>query len=118
MNSKNTWFSNKYPENKANINDIYYEIQQAYVKLVDAKERIPSTKLTVKEAKESYELSQGRYRVGVCDAIELRDAQIQYANSKLAYISALYEYNSAKALLEKAIGQTIKPSEASEKIEI
>ena len=103
---------------KANINDIYYEIQQAYVKLVDAKERIPSTKLTVKEAKESYELSQGRYRVGVCDAIELRDAQIQYANSKLAYISALYEYNSAKALLEKAIGQTIKPSEASEKIEI
>ena len=56
--------------------------------------------------------------MGVCDAIELRDAQIQYANSKLAYISALYEYNSAKALLEKAIGQTIKPSEASEKIEI
>ena len=79
---------------------------------------IPSTKLTVKEAKESYELSQGRYRVGVCDAIELRDAQVQYANAKLAYISNLYEYNSAKARLERAIGQTIKPVENVERIEI
>lgn len=104
---------------KSNVNDIYYEIQQAYVSLVDAKERIPSTKLTVKEAKESYELSQGRYRVGVCDAIELRDAQVQYANAKLAYINTLYAYNSAKARLEKAIGQTIKPAdENSESIEI
>lgn len=103
---------------KSNVNDIYYEIQQAYVRLVDARERIPATKLTVQQAKESYELSQGRYRVGVCDAIELRDAQIQYANAKLAYISNLYNYNSAKALLEKAIGQTLKPLEAPEKIEI
>ena len=85
---------------------------------MDAKERIPSTKLTVKEAKESYELSQGRYRVGVCDAIELRDAQVQFANAKLAYISNLYEYNSAKARLERAIGQTIKPLENVEKVEI
>lgn len=103
---------------KSNVNDIYYEIQQAYVRLVDARERIPATKLTVQQAKESYELSQGRYRVGVCDAIELRDAQIQYANAKLAYINNLYNYNSAKALLEKAIGQTLKPLEAPEKIEI
>ncbi len=103
---------------KSNVNDIYYEIQQAYVSLMDAKERIPSTKLTVKEAKESYELSQGRYRVGVCDAIELRDAQVQYANAKLAYISNLYEYNSAKARLERAIGQSLKPAENPEKIEI
>ncbi len=103
---------------KSNVNDIYYEIQQAYVSLMDAKERIPSTKLTVKEAKESYELSQGRYRVGVCDAIELRDAQVQFANAKLAYISNLYEYNSAKARLERAIGQTIKPLENVEKVEI
>ncbi len=103
---------------KSTVNDIYYEIQQSYVRLVDAKERIPSTKLTVKEAKESYDLSKGRYRVGVCDAIELRDAQIQYANAKLAYISALYTYNSAKAQLEKAIGQTIKPLETPEKVEI
>lgn len=103
---------------KSTVNDIYYEIQQSYVKLTDAKERIPSAKLTVKEAKESYDLSKGRYRVGVCDAIELRDAQVQYANAKLAYISALYAYNSAKAQLERAIGQTIKPAEISEKVEI
>ncbi len=103
---------------KSNVNDIYYEIQQSYVRLVDAKERIPSTKLTVKEAKESYDLSKGRYRVGVCDAIELRDAQVQYANAKLAYISALYAYNSAKAQLERAIGQTIKPLETPERVEI
>ena len=117
VQAKSLYEQEKY-NTKSTVNDIYYEIQQSYVRLVDAKERIPSTKLTVKEAKESYDLSKGRYRVGVCDAIELRDAQIQYANAKLAYISALYTYNSAKAQLERAIGQTIKPLEIQEKVEI
>lgn len=105
-------------DTRANVNDIYFEIQQAYAKLADAKERIPAAKLFVKEAKESYELSKGRYRVGVCDAIELRDAQVQFANAKLAYINTLYDYNSAKARLEKAIGKSIAPSGENEKVEI
>ena len=62
----------------------------------------------MKMAKENYELASGRYKVGESDAIELKDAQIQYQNSRLAYYNTLYEYNREKANLEKAVGQTLK----------
>ena len=103
---------------KGIVNDIYYEIQTAYVSLNDARQRISASKVAVQEARESYELSQGRYKAGVCDAIELKEAQLTYDSAKLAYINNIYFYNSAKASLEKAIGQTIKDSDIQESIEI
>ncbi len=100
------------------INDIYYEIQTSYVMLTDARQRMNATKAALKEAKESFELSQGRYKAGVCDAIELKEAQITYENAKLAYISNIYTYNSAKASLEKAIGQSLPAVDLEESVEI
>ncbi|MCD8025052.1 MAG: TolC family protein [Candidatus Gastranaerophilales bacterium] len=102
----------------SSVNDIYYEIQTAYVQLNDARERIVASKIAVQEARESYEQSQGRYKAGVCDAIELKESQITYENAKLAYISNIYTYNSAKASLEKAIGQSVKVSDVQENVEI
>lgn len=103
---------------KATVNNIYYEIQTTFVQLTDARQRIAASKVTVQQARESYELSQGRYKAGVCDAIELKEAQITYENAKLAYVSNVYAYNSAKASLEKAIGQSLKPTEIQENVEI
>ena len=103
---------------KASINDIYYEIQTAYVKLTDARQRIAASKVAVQQARESYELSQGRYKTGVGDAVELKESQVTYENAKLAYISNIYTYNSAKASLEKAIGQSLKPADVQENVEI
>lgn len=105
-------------DTKNSVNNIYYEIQSAFVRVTDTSQRIVASKLAVQEARESYELSQGRYKAGVCDAIELKEAQISYENAKLAYISNVYEYNSAKATLERAIGQSLKPSEIQENVEI
>ncbi len=103
---------------KSSVNDIYYEIQTAYVSLNDARQRIASSKVAVQSARESYELSQGRYKAGVCDAIELKEAQVTYEDAKLAYISNIYLYNGAKAALEKAIGKTLAESEIQENVEI
>ena len=90
------------------VNDIYYEIQTTWAKLLDARDRVPVAELSMQMAKENYELASGRYKVGESDAIELKDAQIQYQNSRLAYYNTLYEYNREKANLEKAVGQTLK----------
>ncbi len=105
-------------DTKTKVNDIYFEIQNAFVKLNDARERIVSSKVAVQQARESYELSQGRYKAGVCDAIELKEAQVLYEDAKLAYVSNIYAYNSAKASLEKAIGQSIKTTAPQENVEI
>lgn len=103
-------------ESKAQINDIYYEIQSVYTRLKDAKARIPVAKTAMEKAQENYELTSGRYKVGYGDAIELKDAQVALFDAKLSYFQTIYEYNSARANLEKSIGQTLK-SESSEVID-
>jgi len=88
-------------------NQIYLEIQNAYLALDEKRNQIPVADLGVKQAKENYELSYGRYRVGEGNPIELRDAQTSYQQAQLQYYNSLYQYNSAKAALEKAIGKNI-----------
>ena len=88
-------------------NAIYLEIQNAFLLLTEKKNQIPVALLQVKQAKENYELSYGRYRVGEASPTELKDSQILYQQAQLSYYNALYQYNSAKAALEKAIGKNI-----------
>ena len=92
-------------------NNIYYEVQNAYYSLVEKKNQIPVAYLGMKQAKENYDLSFGRYNVGVGNPIELKEAQVQYQNAQLTYYRTLYEYNSAKATLEKAIGKNLANGE-------
>ena len=88
-------------------NNIYLEIQNAFYNLVEKKNKIPVSTLQVKQAKENYELSFGRYSVGVGNPVELQEAQVQYLTAKMQYNTTLYEYNTARADLEKAIGKNI-----------
>ena len=88
-------------------NDIYLEIQNAFYTLLEKKKQIPVSTLQVKQAKENYDLSFGRYKVGVGNPVELKEAQVQYANARVQYYNTLYEYNTARAELEKAIGKNI-----------
>ena len=88
-------------------NNIYLEVQNAYYTLDEKKNKIPVAYLGMKQAKENYELSSGRYKVGVGDPVELKDAQVEYENAQLKYYQTMYEHNSAKANLEKSIGKNI-----------
>ncbi len=88
-------------------NSIYLEIQQAYYTLDEKKNQLPVAFLNVKKAKENYELSYGRYKVGVGNPTELTDAQVAYQKAQLSYYNTLYQYNTAKANLEKAIGKNL-----------
>ena len=94
-------------------NTIYLEIQNAYLTLEEKKKQMPVAMLGVKQAKENYELSYGRYRVGEADPTELKDAQINYQQAQLNYYNALYQYNSAKASLEKSIGKNLNADNSS-----
>ncbi len=95
-------------------NNIYLEVQNAYYIFDEKKNKIPVAYLGMKQAKENYNLSSGRYKVGVGDPIELKDAQVDYENAQLTYYKILYEYNSARSNLEKSIGRNL----CSEEVEI
>lgn len=104
-------------ETKAQLNDIYFDIQNVYTRLKDAKARIPVASAAMDKANENYELTSGRYKVGYGNVIELKDAQTALSNAKLTFYQTIYEYNSARAGLERAIGQTIKSDEIKTIIE-
>lgn len=83
---------------------VFLEVQQAYLNLKDAEERIPTAELTVKQAEENLEIANGRYAAGVGNPIEVTDAEVSLTTAKTAYIQALYDYKVARASLEKAMG--------------
>jgi outer membrane protein TolC len=83
---------------------IVLDVQQAYLNLKDAEERIPTSELTVKQAEENLEIANGRYAAGVGNPIEVTDAEVSLSNAKTAYIQSLYDYKATRASLEKAVG--------------
>ena len=84
--------------------NIFFEVQQAYLSLKEAGERVPAAGLVVKQAEENLELANGRYATGVGSPIEVTDAQVGLSNAKKSYTQALYDYKIAHASLEKAMG--------------
>jgi outer membrane protein len=102
-------------ESKSNLNvlrsneeslkqTIFLDVQQAYLNLKDAEEKIPTAELTVQQAQENFEIANGRYAAGVGNPIEVTDAEVLLANAKLSYIQALYNYKVSQASLDKAMG--------------
>jgi outer membrane protein TolC len=83
---------------------ILLEVQQAYLNLQEASERIFTAEMTVRQAEENLELANGRYAAGVGNPIEVTDAEVSLINSKTTYIQALYDYRIAQASIEKAAG--------------
>lgn len=87
--------------------NIYYEVNQAYLNLIAAQESISVAKLSMDQAKEQYDQASGRYKVGLGDAIELKDAETTYRNSQLDYYNTLLNYHVSAANLEKLMGSPL-----------
>ncbi len=84
--------------------DIYSQVQQGYVNLHDAIERIKASELAVRQAEENVDLANGRYKEGVGSPLEVTDAIVAQSNAELAYTAALRDCKNAQAAIEKAIG--------------
>ena len=83
--------------------DIYFEVQNAYINMVELEKQIPLLSVKVRQTLENYELAEGRYYVGLGDYIQLQDAKVNYNNAQRSYIETVYKYNVAKANLESVI---------------
>ena len=84
---------------------VLLDVKTCYFNLEEAKTRIPVAELSQKQAQENYDLAIGRYKVGVGNYIEVKDAEITLSNAKLSYISAVFDYNLAIADLQRAMGK-------------
>lgn len=83
--------------------NIYFEVQNAYINMIQLEKEIPLMAVKVKQTRENFELADGRYQVGLGDYIELQDAKQNYNTAQNSYVQAVYNYGVARANLEKLI---------------
>ncbi|MDD5759842.1 MAG: TolC family protein [Desulfobulbaceae bacterium] len=83
---------------------IYKDVQQGYLNLQNAAERISNTQLAIQQAEENSALASGRYEAGVGAPIEVTDADTLLVNAKTTHIQALYDYRITQTIIEQTIG--------------
>lgn len=85
--------------------DINKQVEQSYLNVQAAAEKIRAREKGQEAAKENWDLAQGRYKAGVGSIIEVTDAQVKFFNAELSYIRSVYDLEVAEAQLEKSVGK-------------
>ncbi len=93
---------------KQTKDSIQLEVRQAYLNMVEAEKRISTSKVTVAQAEEDFKISQVRYSAGVGTNTDVIDAQVSLTQAKNNYIQAMYDFNTSKANLTKAMGVPVE----------
>lgn len=83
---------------------IQLDVQSALLTLRAAEKNIETTQIAIKSAEEDYHIAQVRYAAGVGTNLDVMDASDKLNQAKTNYYTALYNYNTAKAALDKAMG--------------
>ena len=86
------------------ITGIYYQVRSAFLDLQATKEELETATSGRDLANQQLQQSRDRFAAGVASNIEVVQAQEAVALATDQYISALYGYNIAKALLAQSIG--------------
>jgi outer membrane protein TolC len=90
---------------------VQQDVQQAYIALVQARDRVAVTNAEVAQAQESFRLARVRYNAGMSNQVtsspelELINAQTSLVQARTDQVNALYDYNNARAQLDRAIGR-------------
>ena len=83
---------------------IQLDVRTAYLSLQAAEKNIQTTQVAVTQAEEDYKIAQVRYSAGVGTNLDVMDANEKLTSARTNYYTALYQYNTSKAALDKAMG--------------
>jgi len=84
--------------------NVILEVQQSFVDLVSARERIRTSEVLLESARENLSLAQGRYQVGVGPLIDVTDAELALTQAESEHIQAIVDFKLSEARLRKAMG--------------
>ena len=84
--------------------DIALEVRQAWLGLVEARERARAAVEALTYAQESYELNNEKYRLGSNTLLELTTAEVQLTRSRSDLVEARVGLQLARAGLDRALG--------------
>jgi outer membrane protein TolC len=93
------------------IEQVTLETQQAYLAVLESKQRINVADQSLRQAEEAFNLAKVRYKAGVSarsgisPLLELSDAQAALTFARTNSVNALYDYDSSLARLDRAMGR-------------
>lgn len=93
------------------VDQVTLEVQQAYVTLVQARQRVQVANIGLTQAVEAFRMARLRANAGVTATpqaspeLELSNAQTTLTQAETNRVTALYDYNIARSQLQRAIGR-------------
>jgi outer membrane protein TolC len=84
--------------------DVAVEVEQAWLSVREAVERIDVAKEGMASAQEDYNFSKGRYDLGAGTFLDLLNAEVSLSQAKQSYVEAVADAHVAEASLERAVG--------------
>ena len=87
---------------------IQLDVQSAFLDLHAAERNIVTTQAAVVLGEENYKIAQVRYAAGVGTNLEVMDASEKLMEARSNYFTALYNYNVAKASLDRYMGVPVE----------
>jgi outer membrane protein TolC len=97
----------RYQRKKAE-EEIRLEVIETFREIETAREEIMSQEANVEEAEEAYRLSVIRFTNGLATQLEVNDVELALNLARTNYVQSLYDYNTARARVEKAIGEEVR----------
>lgn len=83
---------------------VMLQVQSSVNNLLTARETMLANELTVQQAEKAYEISYTRYSAGAGTILELNSSQLTLTQAQLNYSQSIYDYLSAHAEYQKALG--------------
>jgi outer membrane protein len=81
-------------------NRVARDVAVAILDVTTAGERITLTQQFVEQASQALELAQSRYDLGLSSIVELSQAQLVKTNADIQYVTARYDYQARRSLLD------------------
>ena len=95
------------------IDTVELQMQEAYLNLKAAEQKIQSTHAAVEAGQEDFRIKTLRYRSGVGTNVDVLDAETALVTARNNYVDALYNYNLSMATLENAMGIPVEATVGS-----
>ncbi|HVX13457.1 MAG TPA: TolC family protein [Pirellulales bacterium] len=89
------------------VDGVAYEVHYAHTAVDDARERVVEARTAVTHARENFRMVNNRYQSGDAQPTDVIEAQTSQTRAEQQYNSNIYEYQTAVARLEFAVGTPI-----------
>ena len=85
--------------------DIQSQVEQAYLDLESANERVAASELSLRSSRKNFEVQEERYKQGLAIPLDLLNAQSELVTAESSAVQARYDYYTAIAQLNYAVGR-------------